>query len=241
MAKNRASLLPAGYGKFLEDIKQRVRAAQVRATLSASRELIALYWDIGKGIIERQRAEGWGKAVVERLAKDLQKEFPGITGFSSLNVWRMRAFYLAWTADLKNLSQPVTDSEIEELSHLVTEIPWGHNIVLIHKVRDPVTRVWYARKTLEYGWSRAILMAQIESRLHKREARRSPILPLRCLLHSQTSLNKSSRTHTSSTSSPSLPRHASASWNRDCSTTSRDSCSKWVWGSPLWGGRFTLK
>jgi predicted nuclease of restriction endonuclease-like (RecB) superfamily len=154
MAKSSASLLPAGYGKFLEDIKQRVRAAQVRATLSANRELITLYWDIGKGIIERQRAEGWGKAVVERLAKDLQKEFPGITGFSPLNVWRMRAFYLAWTADLKNLSQPVTDSEIEELSHLVTEIPWGHNIVLIHKVRDPVTRVWYARKTLEYGWSR---------------------------------------------------------------------------------------
>jgi predicted nuclease of restriction endonuclease-like (RecB) superfamily len=139
MAKSSASLLPAGYSKFLEDIKQRVRVAQVRATLSANRELITLYWDIGKGIIERQRAEGWGKAVVERLAKDLQKEFPGITGFSPLNVWRMRAFYLAWTADLKNLSQPVT------------EIPWGHNIVLIHKVRDPVTRVWYARKTLEYG------------------------------------------------------------------------------------------
>jgi predicted nuclease of restriction endonuclease-like (RecB) superfamily len=169
MAKSSASLLPAGYGKFLEDIKQRIRAAQVRATLSANRELITLYWDIGKGIIERQRAEGWGKAVVERLAKDLQKEFPGITGFSPLNVWRMRAFYLAWTVDLKNLSQPVTDSEIEELSHLVTEIPWGHNIVLIHKVRDPVTRVWYARKTLEYGWSRAALVAQIESRLHKRE------------------------------------------------------------------------
>jgi len=92
---------------------------------------------------------------VERLAKDLQKEFPGITGFSPLNVWRMRAFYLAWTADLKNLSQPVTDSEIQELSHLVTEIPWGHNIMLIHKVRDLVTRVWYARKTFEYGWSRA--------------------------------------------------------------------------------------
>jgi hypothetical protein len=69
MAKSSASLLPAGYGKFLEDIKQRVRAAQVRATLSANRELITLYWDIGKGIIERQRAEGWGKAVVERLAK----------------------------------------------------------------------------------------------------------------------------------------------------------------------------
>jgi len=81
----------------------------------------------------------------------------------------MRAFYLAWTADLKNLSQPVTDLEMEQLSHLVTEIPWGHNIVLIQKVRDPLTRVWYARKTLEYGWSRAVLVAQIESRLHKRE------------------------------------------------------------------------
>jgi len=169
MSANRRSLLPKGYGAFLADLKQRIRMVQVRATMAANRELIALYWDIGKGIVERQQHEGWGKAVVERLATDLQKEFPGVAGFSPLNLWRMRAFYLAWTADLKNLSRPVTEMEIEKLSHLVTEIPWGHNIVLIHKIRDPLARIWYARNTLEYGWSRPVLAVQIESRLHERQ------------------------------------------------------------------------
>ena len=80
----------------------------------------------------------------------------------------MRAFYLAWTEEIRNLSQPVTDAEIEELSRLVTELPWGQNLVLLHKIADPPIRAWYARKTLEHGWSRAVLTSQIESRLHER-------------------------------------------------------------------------
>jgi predicted nuclease of restriction endonuclease-like (RecB) superfamily len=169
--KSAISLLPKGYSEFLASLKERVRTAQVRAGFAVTRELVALYWDIGKSIVERQRAEGWGKSVVERLAADLQKEFPGIAGFSPLNVWRMRAFYLAWTEELRNLSQAVTDSELAELSRLVTELPWGQNLVLLHKIVDPLIRAWYARKTLEHGWSRAILTAQIESRLHEREGK----------------------------------------------------------------------
>lgn len=167
MAKNSPALLPKGYGEFLADLKQRVRAAQVRAAFAANRELIALYWDIGKAIVERQRSKGWGKAVVERLAADLQKEFRGRAGFSPLNVWRMRAFYLAWTEELRNLSPPVTESELAKLSRLVTELPWGQNLALLHKIENPLIRAWYARKTLEQGWSRAVLTAQIESRLHE--------------------------------------------------------------------------
>src|ERR1700736_2446526 len=89
--------LPADYSALLVDIKNRIRTVQIRASLSVNRELIQLYWDIGHLIVERQRAQGWGRSVVERLAVDIQKGFPGITGFAPQNIWYMRAFYLAWT------------------------------------------------------------------------------------------------------------------------------------------------
>ncbi|MDQ7839251.1 MAG: PDDEXK nuclease domain-containing protein [Thermodesulfobacteriota bacterium] len=171
LKKYKTSLLPANYIEFLADIKERVRTAQVGATLAANRELIRLYWDIGKAIVERQKAEGWGRAVVERLAKDLQREFPGIEGFSPPNIWRMRAFYLVWSEGPEILSQPVIESERQKLAQLVREIPWGQNIILIQKVKDPRVRLWYAQKTIEHGWSRAVLTAQIESRLYEREGK----------------------------------------------------------------------
>ena len=87
--------LPASYPAMLKDIKSRIQAAQIKAALSINRELIELYWDIGKSIVERQRADGWGKSVVERLSQDIRKAFPGIKGFSSQNLWYMRAFYSA--------------------------------------------------------------------------------------------------------------------------------------------------
>jgi hypothetical protein len=94
--------LPAGYTTLLADLKARVRAAQLRAAVSVNRELILLYWDIGKIIVESQKTKGYGKQVVERLADDLQKEFPGMAGLSSLNLWRMRAFYSAWPESSRN-------------------------------------------------------------------------------------------------------------------------------------------
>ena len=163
--------MPKDYAAVLEDIKKHVRTAQLRAVSASSRELIELYWYIGRSIVERQKLEGWGRSVVERLASDLQKAFPGIAGFSPLNVWRMRAFYLAWTEDLQKLSQPLTELEAKKLSRLVTEIPWGHNIVLMQRVKDPLARIWYSRMTVERGWSRDVLVAQIESRLHNREGK----------------------------------------------------------------------
>jgi predicted nuclease of restriction endonuclease-like (RecB) superfamily len=95
-----AGALPASYAALLNDLKDRIRTAQVRATLAVNREMIGLYWDIGRSIVERQKAEGWGKSVVDRLAADLQKEFPGESGFSKQNLWYMRRFYLAWTEAL---------------------------------------------------------------------------------------------------------------------------------------------
>lgn len=172
--------LPTGYAALLEDLKQRIRAAQVKAALSANSELIALYWHIGKSIAERQAVEGWGKSVVDRLATDLQRAFPGIEGFSPSNIWRMRAFYLAWSPEVLaqavrespgalNLAQAVRDLDPQNRPQVVVEIPWGHNLILIEKLKAPAERLWYARQTIEHGWSRNILALQIESGLHRRQ------------------------------------------------------------------------
>lgn len=175
--------VPVNYGELLEDLKVRIRAAQVKAALSVNRELIALYWDIGRSIVERQRAESWGKAIVERLSDDLGREFPGLEGFSARNIWHMRSFYLAYEPEGRKLKQPVSESgkaarahaaqELEPgiLPQAVSEIPWGHNIVLLQKLKDPAVRLWYARQTVENGWSRAMLTHWIESGLQERQGK----------------------------------------------------------------------
>jgi predicted nuclease of restriction endonuclease-like (RecB) superfamily len=106
----RKSLVPAGYPALLTRVKERVRTAQIKAALSANRELILLYWDIGHAIVEAQKDKGYGRRVVEVLSVDLRREFPTMTGLSALNLWRMRAFYLA-NASNQKLSQPVTESD----------------------------------------------------------------------------------------------------------------------------------
>ena len=175
--------LPAGYATLLADLKARVRAAQLRAALSVNRELILLYWDLGKTIVEAQKTKGYGKQVVERLAADLQKEFPGTAGFSPQNVWFMRSFYLAWPAmpqklpqvvrESKNaiLSQPVRELATSAPPAPISELPWGHNRLLLTKLETPAIRLWYAHKTIEHGWSRAVLTHHIETQLHKREGK----------------------------------------------------------------------
>lgn len=138
---------PADYAEFLDSLKQRVRQAQTKAMLTVNRELIGLYWDIGRRIVERQEREGWGKSVVDRLAADIQKAFPGIRGFSPINIWRMRAFFLAYRDIAANLSQVMTETGSANLSQAVTDlaagapppsvaaIPWGQNQVLLFKTQ----------------------------------------------------------------------------------------------------------
>lgn len=181
--------LPTDYPAFLESLKSRVQQAQTRAMLSVNRELIQLYWDIGRLIVERQEREGWGKGIVDRLAADVQKAFPGLGGFSPVNVWRMRAFYVAYRPAPAIPSQPATElkarkrSKAADLSQAATEmaecvppspvaeIPWFHNVILVSKVKDHTQRLWYASKTLEHGWSRAVLTVQIESDLFGRQGK----------------------------------------------------------------------
>ena len=175
--------IPAGYAPLLADLKARVRAAQLRAAVAVNRELIRLYWDIGKIIAEAQKSKGYGKQVVERLAEDLAAAFPQMDGFSPRNVWRMRAFHLAWTGqsqkhqqavaslDSKILPQLVAELDGHNLPQSVAEIPWGHNVLLLEKIANPILRLWYARKTIEHGWSRAVLTHHIETELHQREGK----------------------------------------------------------------------
>ena len=161
--------LPPGYGRLLEDLKDRIRRAQVRAAVAASRELIRLYWDVGREIVRRQTEEGWGKGVVNCLAADIQQAFPGIEGFSARNVRRMRAFYLAYAPEVAILPQLVAQFESGDLPQAVAEIPWGHNSVLLDKLGSPAERLWYAEKVVQHGWSRAVLVHQIELDLYGRE------------------------------------------------------------------------
>jgi predicted nuclease of restriction endonuclease-like (RecB) superfamily len=153
--KTSQSALPSGYAPLLADLKARVREARTRAVLSVNRELVLLYWHIGRQILRCQREEGWGAKVVERLAKDLRMEFPEMHGFSRANLLSMRAF-----ADV------YSDDAI--VQQLVGQLPWGHNVLLLAKVKNPEQRLWYAQQALEQGWSRAVLTVQIETRAHAR-------------------------------------------------------------------------
>jgi predicted nuclease of restriction endonuclease-like (RecB) superfamily len=163
--------LSPGYAELLEDLKSRVRTAQLKAAVAANRELVRLYWDIGRLIVQRQEREGWGKGIVDRLAADIQKAFPGLAGFSPSNVSRMRAFYLAYTKEVTNSAQPVPNLDGQSLPAAVAEIPWGHNVILLFKVKSPAERLWYAQRTVQHGWSRTVLEVQIESNLYARQGK----------------------------------------------------------------------
>lgn len=129
------------YSKLLGEIRERIRSAQYEALKAVNKELITLYRDIGRMIVERQKGESWGKSVVQRLAADLQQEFPGIQGFSASNLWRMKLFY-------------ETYSMSEKLAPLVRQIGWTHNILVFERCKDDLEREFYIRMTRKYGWSK---------------------------------------------------------------------------------------
>jgi predicted nuclease of restriction endonuclease-like (RecB) superfamily len=143
------------YGNVLVEVKQRIRSAQYEALKAVNKELIALYWDIGKMIVTRQEGAKWGKSVVEQLAKDLQNEFPGISGFSSANLWRMRLFY-------------ETFANNEKLAPMVREIGWSHNLVILEKCKDDLEREFYMKMTRKFGWNKNVLIHQIENQTYEK-------------------------------------------------------------------------
>jgi predicted nuclease of restriction endonuclease-like (RecB) superfamily len=145
----------AAYSTFLEEIKQQVYHSQYQALKEVNKELLGLYWFIGKGIAGKQEQLGWGKSVVTTLAEDLQKEFPGTKGFSVSNLWRMKSFF-------------ETYNENEKLAPLVREIGWSHNLVILEKCKDEHEREFYIKMTRKYGWTKNVLIHQIEGSAYHR-------------------------------------------------------------------------
>jgi len=147
--------IPSEYARTLDEIKKRVRAAQYEALKAVNREHIDLYWDIGRIIVKRQQEKSWGKAVVERLAGDLQQEFPGVSGFSASNLWRMRSFYSTYAADLK-------------LAPMVREIAWSHNVLIMERCRDVQQREFYLRMAAKFGWTKNVLALRIQDQTYEK-------------------------------------------------------------------------
>jgi len=143
------------YIDFVVSVKQRILRSQYEALKSVNKELIALYWDIGKSIVEKQDEFAWGKSVVKNLAEDLQQEFPGIKGFSVQNLWNMRSFYLEY-------------SENAKLQALTREIGWTHNITIVQKCSDDLEREFYIQMTKRYGWTYRVLTNHIENKSYEK-------------------------------------------------------------------------
>ncbi len=150
----------AGYDELLRDLQKRIGQAQVRAAVAVNRELVLLYWNIGREILTRQQQQGWGAKVIDRLAVDLRRAFPEMKGFSPRNLKYMRAFAEA-------------NSDEQFVQQVAAQIPWFHNCKLLDKVRDPLEREWYIQQTIQHGWSRAVLEMQIETNLYRRQGKAS--------------------------------------------------------------------
>jgi predicted nuclease of restriction endonuclease-like (RecB) superfamily len=146
---------PEGYADWLAELKGRIHRAQQRATLAVNRELIPLYWQIGRDILERQARQGWGAKVIERLSHDLRATFPEMKGFSPRNLKYMRAFADAWP-------------DAEFVQAVLAQLPWFHHLALLEKLTSPEDRRWYAAKAIEHNWSRNVLVMHIESRMLER-------------------------------------------------------------------------
>ncbi|MDX8408616.1 MAG: PDDEXK nuclease domain-containing protein [Mariprofundales bacterium] len=157
------------YGAWLSEVKSRISSARTAAAWSVNRELILLYWDIGRGIVQKQQMLGWGKSVVERLAHDLREELPGTSGFSADNLWRMRQFFSEYSLNAF-LEQLVPDRSENNASiileqtvpELLVDIPWGHHIEIMKKEKEPAKRIYYFQATARFGWTRKVLLNQIK-------------------------------------------------------------------------------
>jgi predicted nuclease of restriction endonuclease-like (RecB) superfamily len=156
LEQSKGTLIPAHYDRFLTELKDRIRAAQVRAALSVNRELIVLYWSIGHDILIRQKEEGWGAKIIDRLSEDLTKAFPDMRGFRARNLKYMRAFAEAYP-------------DREFVQQVVAQLPWGHQVRILDTVKDAKQREWYIRQAVHSGWSRNVLVHQIEGKLFDRQ------------------------------------------------------------------------
>ena len=159
-----ASDTPGDYASWLAGLKVRIRQERLRVVLASNAVMVLLYWDIGRSILDKQADQGWGSRVIDRLAGDLREAFPEMKGFSPRNLKYMRTFATTWP-----------DRRIVQAS--LAQLTWYHHIALMEKLDNPESRLWYAAKTLEHGWSRNILALQIESHAHRRQGKAQTNFP----------------------------------------------------------------
>jgi predicted nuclease of restriction endonuclease-like (RecB) superfamily len=159
MKNDPAVLATPDYRRFIEDLKARVTAARISAARHVNRDMILLYWDIGKAIVEKQKTLGWGDSVVEVVAADLRRAFPGARGFSANNVWLMRQFFSEYS------SAEFLEQAVQEI---LPTVPWGHHVEIVKKVKAPAARLWYLEATARLGWSRNVLLNQIKAGAYER-------------------------------------------------------------------------
>jgi predicted nuclease of restriction endonuclease-like (RecB) superfamily len=149
---------PSNYKSFLKKLKSKIQTSQIKASIKVNEELLRLYWDIAQMIVAKQKESNWGDNILEHISKDLKQEFSDMKGFSVRNLKYMRQWFLFWQNGQQLVAQ-------------IFEIPWGHNIVIITKIKNESEALYYAQKTIENGWSRAVLVHQIESQLYHREGK----------------------------------------------------------------------
>ena len=163
------------YQNFVREIKERIQLTRIKVSRSINKELIFLYWDIGQAIIKKQLQHKWGDSIVEKLSRDLQNTFPGITGFSTRNLWDMKRLVESYS-DEKLLQQAVAQlpsikkKKINKnfMRQAVAEIPWGHNLLILNKLKDLNERLFYIIGSSKFGWSRKILLNQIKANTYQR-------------------------------------------------------------------------
>ena len=174
--KKNITIADKRYLEFVREMKERITFARIAAARSVNSELIMLYWGIGKAIVAKQKEHGWGDSIVETLSRDLQKELPATTGFSADNLWRMRQFFIEYSAP-EFLEQTVPEMGIgkngiqnlgQAVPELLSDIPWGHHVEVLKKVKDYKARVYYLRSAARFGWSRNVLLNQIKACAYER-------------------------------------------------------------------------
>ncbi len=186
------------YRNWLVDLKTKIKQSQIKAALAVNSQLIMLYWDLGKEIVEKQQNAKWGTGFIDQLSKDLINEFPEIKGFSSKNLRTCRLFFEFYSESLiwKQLVSKLENTEIErtkksqqlvgelqitknsiwqqpvsKLQNQLFYIPWGHHILIIQKIKDITEAIYYVQQTIENNWSRAVLEMQIETKLFNRQGK----------------------------------------------------------------------
>lgn len=177
--------LPKKYEDIIDKLKEKIRQARINAVYTVNTQLLAIYWEIGKTVIDQQNSEGWGTKVIDRLSHDLKAEFPDMKGLSSRNIKYMRAFaeaypYFTESIEAKSKSDEIVQAPLAQMDRsintqnmqaLLAQLSWYHHITLLDKIKDPDIRLFYILKTIESGWSRNVMVHQIESELHKRQGK----------------------------------------------------------------------